>query len=341
MFKRIFWINLGLFVIVSLLSFNAYQIWLPIVNGTWKGSLPVSKRNISAKEVIPQDEDDSKPALYTYDVIADKDLFRPERTEWLPPPPPTDATDQPRMEIPQYPAERNQPGMKKPTLYGIVIIRDKKSAIMKGSIREEPQKRSRKVRLGNGEVRDVPLPPIPGRVTDDKTRVYRIGDEVSESQIVDILPDRVVLSKNGEEYELLLREPSAPANAQIPGQEPEPPQNVQGGPRVRNPQSEPQAPPRFTPPPGYPVPNPPPGYPAYQPPPGFPAFQPPQGQPGQPGFYPPLTPPGSPGVPPGAPYRFPIQRPIYAPPPGAFQAPPRGRQGAPFLNPFRQGGGPS
>jgi hypothetical protein len=340
--KRMFWINLGLFIIVSLLSFNVYRVWLPIVKGRWKVSLPVSKRNVSAKETIPKEEEVDKPALYTYDLIADKDLFRPERTEWVPPPPPTEATtEQPKMQIPQYPEERNKPGMKKPTLYGIMITKDKKSAIMKGSIREDPQKRSRKVRLGNGEVRDVPLPPGPGKITDDKAKTYHIGDEISESQIVDILPDRVVLSKNGEEYELLLRESKATRNAQGPGQEAGlTPPNVQGDQREQNfPPGGPAVPPNFPPPPGYPGFQPPPGYPAFQPPPGFPAFQPPpQGQPGQPGFYPPMRQPGQPGFPPGAPpYQF--QRPGYIPPNFRGLAP--GRQGAPFINPFRGGGGPS
>jgi len=339
LFKHVFWINLGLFIIVSLLSFNVYRVWLPIVKGGWEVSLPISKRNVSAKEAIPKEEETDKPALYTYDLIADKDLFRPERTEWLPPPPPPETSEQPKMEIPQYPEERNRPGMKKPRLYGIMIIKDKKSAIMKGSVREEAQKRTRKVRLGNGEVRDVPLPPVPGRVADDKTKTYHIGDEISESQLVDILPDRVVLSKNGEEYELLLRESNTAQNPQIPGQESVPPQNNQGDRRGRNVPPEPGVPPNFTPPPGYPAFQPPPGYPAFQPPPGYPAFQPP---PGFPAFQPPQGQPGQPGFPlgaPGSPYQFPVQRPVYIPP--NFQGFAPGRQGVPFRNPFRAGGGPS
>ena len=310
------------------------------MEGKWKVLLPVARRNTSAKEVIPKENDAEKPALYTYDLIADKDLFRPERTEWVaPPPPPEPPPDQqPKVEIPQYPEERNRPGMKKPTLYGIIITKDKKSAIMKGSVREEPQKRTRKVRLGNGEVRDVPLPPGPGRITDDKTKTYHVGDEISESQIVDILPDRVVLSKNGEEYELLLRESKMGQNAQNPGQESGPAQNNQEDQKGRDVPPEPPGLPRnFPPPAGYPRFQPPPGFHGFQPPPGFPGFQPPQGQPGQPGFPPQVPQPGQAGFPPGGPYPFPVQRPVYIPP--NFQGPGPGGQGFPFRNPFQAGGG--
>ena|GEM_PF-2688542 len=369
MFKRIFLVNFGLFIIVALLSFNVYRTWGPILRGEWKKSLPAVIRGATGKQAPPKEEEPIKPALYTYDVIADKDLFRPERTEFIPPPPPPaaeSAEQQPKMEIPQYPTERNQPGMKKPALYGIIIIKDKqnnikdKYAIMQGSVREESQKRSRKVRLGNGEVRDVPLPPIPGRIVDTKPKDYRVGEEISESKIVDILPDRVILSKNGEEYELLLWEKfrtSSPKNDQSPGEELSGQRSIQGARKGPGSLPEENVPGDVSPPPDY---QPPPQG-AYPPP-----YPPPQGFPGQqpPGFgYPPIAPPGQQGVPPGVPFpQFPGQRPIYTPPPGfqvppgfqpppgfqvppGFQAPPgfqppgSGPGGA-FFNPFR-GGSPS
>ncbi|MGA1875036.1 MAG: hypothetical protein ACMUIA_05475 [bacterium] len=329
MLRRTFWINVGLFIIILLLGINVYKLWRSIFNEEWKGPISVLAKNITEGEVKFEDGADDVPALYTYDVIADKDLFRPERTEWIPPPPEPEETDK-KETIPQYPSERHQPAMKEPTLYGIMIQGDKKSALMKGMIREEPKQRFRKVRLGNGEVREVPLPPIPGRVTEDKVRTYVIGDQICESTVVDIAPDRVILSKNGEEYELLLREPSrlAEKNVPTPGQE----QFRQRG-QEDNKERLP-----FGQPPSEEFSNLP-HSPAYPPPPGFPVYQPPPGGIGQPRFGYPAFPPGGRGgaqVPPGRPPVgvFSGQMPGY--PPQRVPFPPGG-QGNPFFRPLPGG----
>ena len=94
----------------------------------------------------------------------------------------------------------------------------------------------------------------------DKVRTYHVGDEINESIVVDILQDRVILSKNDEEYEILLREPSRLAAKNTPGPDQESPDKRQMGLQTF------PFPGQFPnyPQPGYPVP---PGFPAYQPPP--------------------------------------------------------------------------
>ncbi len=258
MFRRIFWINLGLFAIVFLLGLNVYKTWFSVIKGEWKEPVFVSAENIPENEAMFGEEKASKSALYTYDVIADKNLFRPERTEWLPPPP--DEEESKKKEKSKS-TKSNQKALKEPILYGIMIRRDKKSALMKGSIREKAKERFREVRLGNGQVRKVPLPSRPGRVVPDKVRTYHVGDEINESIVVDILQDRVILSKNDEEYEILLREPSRLAAKNAPGPDQESPDKRQMGLQTF---PFPGQFPNFPQPPGYPVP---PGFPAYQPPP--------------------------------------------------------------------------
>ena len=138
MFRRIFWINLGLFFIVILIGLNVYKIWRSVIKKEWKEPLFVSAGTMPYNEAPFGEEQDSKPALYTYDVIADKNLFRPERTEWLPPVP---EDKESKKKEKSKPSQGRQPAMKEPVLYGIMITRDKKSALMKGSKREKPKER--------------------------------------------------------------------------------------------------------------------------------------------------------------------------------------------------------
>jgi len=261
LFRRIFWINLGLFAIVFLLGLNVYKTWFSVIKKEWKDPVFVSAENISENGAMFGDEKASRPALYTYDVIADKNLFRSERTEWLPPAP--DKEESKKKEKSKS-IKSNQKALKEPILYGVMIKRDKKSALMKGSIREKAKERFREVRLGNGQVRKVPLPSRPGRVVPDKVRTYHVGDEINESMVVDILQDRVILSKNDEEYEILLREPSRLAAKNTPGPDLESPDKRQMG--LQTFPFAGQFPGQFPnfPQSGYPVPS---GFPAYQPPP--------------------------------------------------------------------------
>lgn len=316
MFRRIFWINLGLAAIVFLLALNVYKIWRSVIKKEWKEPAIVSAGSISENEATFGDEQSYKPALYTYDVIADKNLFRPQRTEWLPDLPEKEESEKEKKPLP---TQRNQAAMKEPVLYGIMIRRDSKSALMKGSIREEAKERFREVRLGSGQVRKVPLPSRPGRIVPDKVRTYHVGDEINDSLVVDILQDRVILSKNGEEYELLLREPSRLAAKNAPGPDKESiNKNLQGL------QTVPPQPGQF---PNFPR------LPAY-PPPGFPVYPPPQGQrqAGAPGFGYPVIPPQG-GRIPKAPPRPPFQQ-----IPGQGSAPPvypnLAGPGSPYFRPL-------
>ena len=84
MFRQIFWINLGLFIIVFLLGVNVYRVWHQIIKEEWQDPLYVSAEIMPEDVTTFENEQEEKPYLYTYDVIADKNLFRPQRTKWLP-----------------------------------------------------------------------------------------------------------------------------------------------------------------------------------------------------------------------------------------------------------------
>ncbi|MGA1866996.1 MAG: hypothetical protein ACMUJM_00465 [bacterium] len=243
------------------------------------------RKDIEAEEL---ESPDFTPASRSrYALIADKDLFRPEREEWYPPPPPEEMGEELEVSSSIYGRGRNLQELPKPTLSGIVIIgENKKYAIMQGHVREEveiPENAK-----GKSRIRRPPRQPRL-RIKQDKAKPYHIGDEVSEYQIVDILANAVIIEKNGVKEELLLRQDLTIAGL-----------NEQGEQEAGNMQGFPQAgfPPGYNPqiplPPGY---NPQGAYP----PQGF-------GLPGQmPGqrFQPGLVPgqiPGQgfqPGIPPG------------------------------------------
>lgn len=310
MFRQIFWINLGLLVIVFLLGLNVNRVWSPIIKEEWKNSLYVSAKTMPKGELIFEEEQEVKPALYTYDVIADKNVFRPQRTKWLPPLPKEN-----EKKISKKPRQRNQRAMKGPVLYGIMIIKGQKKAILKGWIRGEPKKRFRKIRVRKGEYREVPLPSRPGKIEADKIRTYQIGDEICESIVVDILPDRIILSKNGEESEILLREPSrlAAKNAPVPDQKSDRPKIPQRNQRGQKPTSSASGKAQKNlRPPAYPLP------------PGYPGYQFPQAQRRQPGVGYPAFPPPRGGVS-NVKGRPPFQQPGYVLPPGYQGKDPQGR----------------
>ncbi len=301
MFRKIFWINIGLFVIVLLLSYNLYKIWSQVI--TQIKSPPVQIKVAQESEEMLQEKDDGPDYMpssrMSYSPIVEKDLFRPEREEWQPPPPPEEEDVELKQSspYPQFPGQPPQPEIKKPTLHGVIIIGEsKKYAIMQGWIREEQKERMRKIPIGGGQFREVPLPPIPGQIKQDKISAYRIGDYISEAQVVDILPEKVVMEQeDGERYEILLREPTKLEMWKHPVAEGE----IPGSPGAEFGQPGSPFPPGVQP---YPIPQgvPYPAYIPYQlpPPPGF-------------------VPPGAGGPPQGG--RGPIPGPPIQPQPGLTQ----------------------
>jgi hypothetical protein len=208
--------------------------------------------------------------LAAFVVIADRNLFSPTRAEVLPDPPKPTTVAVPT--IPVRPVE-------KPRLYGVVIGTDGARAYL-----WDPQSK--------------------------KVFGYKVGDSVAESRIEQIAPDRVVLRRSTETFEVLLRDPSKPKPpppaaappAPVPGQVPGIPPGALQVPGVQ-PEGEggpplvpgvPTAPPPGRGPTvGVPGATPPrrPGLPGFVP--GRPPLRVPQGAPGNGGQPVPVEPPQS------------------------------------------------
>jgi len=349
MIKRLLYIiNFILLLLIIYFGSSLYKISGPLLEQIKISTNPesISKRFvIDSKEVEVEEIElpEFTPASRSrYALIADKDLFRPEREEWYPPPPPEEEGENLVVPTGNYAAQQGLKELPKPLLYGIVIIGDnKKYAIMQGHIREEVEIPETKTRSGRPR-RQSQRPRV--KIEQDKARPYYIGEEISEYQIADILVDMIILEKNGVREELHLRQSLEIAGLDFPN-DTDAQQFPQGGfPPGYNPQV--QFPPGYIPQGAYPqqgmrpqgrIPRQP--YPGQQ--------YPPQGQiPQQGRNWPPqqqgIVPQGYPRQPVQRQQAFPQQRvpPGYFPP-GGVQAPyPQSRQAMPVPGNFQPRGLP-
>lgn len=183
---------------------NAIISALAFVAGFWifqsisPESEPPRANHEQARVSDRRDSRESPPApdvihFSNYNVIGQKNLFRPERREWVPPANAESPSQEKRPEQTGPPAPR--PRL---TLYGTIIYGDDvKIAIIKGA--------------GS---RGTP---------EEEKRNYRLGDEISGYQIQKIEEERVVLAKGEDVIELKLREgksrPAAPPVRPLPRQQ--------------------------------------------------------------------------------------------------------------------------
>jgi len=166
MFRKIFWINGGLLIIIFLLSYNLYNDWSEVITQL-RSPCPLIEVQqppaITTEEGEAQEPYSTPSSRMSYASIIDKNLFRPDRTEWhLPIDDGPDDVPPSSPYPPYYGLEITQPEIRRPNLFGIIIIGEsKRYAIMQGWMREEQQNRTRKIRLPDGLMMEVPLPSMP------------------------------------------------------------------------------------------------------------------------------------------------------------------------------------
>jgi len=195
----------------------------------------VLKEKTKAKMALGKGVNDWRPLLNVeknsiekYSTVSSKNLFRPDRKEWKPPPPPPpkppekkeekeEEEEAPKPELPDLPS---------PFLYGIVIAgKDKRMAIMRGYKQPDVKPLFAATPRFMGRVsisgvrRKIPRPVRKVRpILDKKSSVYGIGDYISGAKIVSIEKDLVTLERdNGTSIEVKLfdkevKKPSAPAS---------------------------------------------------------------------------------------------------------------------------------
>jgi len=129
-----------------------------------------------------------------YDVISKKNLFRPDRQEWI-----IDKPDETMLD--------KKVDTSKLELYGTIIVGDKKNALIvdKGTQGKGPPQRGK-------------------RPADKKAELYALGDYIGGYVISSIKEKRVVLDYYGEKVTLYLHEGKEPTSGDVTPLEDERPQ---------------------------------------------------------------------------------------------------------------------
>ncbi len=125
-----------------------------------------------------------------YDVISKKNLFRPDRQEWI-------------IDKPDGTMVDKKVDISKLELYGTIIVGDKKNALIfdKGT-NEKGAQRGKKA----GK---------PGSAAEKKAELYALGDYIGGYVISSIKEKRVVLDYYGEQVTLYLHEGKEPTKGDV------------------------------------------------------------------------------------------------------------------------------
>jgi hypothetical protein len=162
-------LSLLLFFIVLILGYKNYQTWSSAgapgsrTEGGKKaeGKLDTPSGPIASREAAP---------LESFRVIAEKNVFHPERQEF-----PSQPGAAPIKPVTRPPI----------TLYGVVMVGDYQSAT-------------------------IINPGRPLRKGEREAKTLKVGDMVGEYKLTKILPDRIVMQGGEDSFEVLLYDPLSP-----------------------------------------------------------------------------------------------------------------------------------
>jgi hypothetical protein len=127
-----------------------------------------------------------------YDVISKKNLFRPDRKEWI-------------LDKPDSTMLDKKVDTSKLELYGTIIVGDKKNALIfdKGT-KEKSARKGKSTPKRRG-----------AKTTDKKAELYSLGDYIGGYVISSIKEKRVVLDYYGEKVTLYLHEGKEPTKGDV------------------------------------------------------------------------------------------------------------------------------
>jgi hypothetical protein len=157
-------------IIVLGLGFENYEIWSQSADSVIKREVP-KKPDGKPETFPPALAPKEVPPREGYKVVAEKNIFNPERKEF-----PVAAGD----DVSKRPNVRPQV-----TLYGVVVAADYQSATVVNP--------GRPLQKGEREARTV-----------------KVGEKIGDYKVAKILEDRIVMENAGDTFEVLLYDPSAP-----------------------------------------------------------------------------------------------------------------------------------
>jgi len=188
-------INILLSLLVLFLVNEIYSLWKP---GEAKDVSGTTTQTEALVE-IPDLRGRRIPPRKTYQHIVEKDLFRPERTEWVPPATPKEE-------------EPSQIGEPKIRVYGIVIYNDLKNAWIKEQLQKATVNQSRRTsRSGRSSTKNRTQ-----IAKSHKLKKVTEGDSIEGWVVTTIKPDAVVLKSGESSKEFHLIEHNDPKARVIP-----------------------------------------------------------------------------------------------------------------------------
>ncbi len=164
MFSKMWLINICLAGLAIFFGTKTHEIWV-------RGEKAVPKMQVAQKtepssRVSERAVKKRVPSESSYEVVATRTLFSPERAEFIPPEP------DPEPDVMQLSGFG-----KKITLYGVVMMGDYKSALVSNPFNEPGERQNKWVKA---------------------------GDTIGQLDVTEIQKERILLAEKGEKYEILL-----------------------------------------------------------------------------------------------------------------------------------------
>lgn len=193
MFSKKWLVNLLLAGLAAFIGLKAYDAWSQKAaippDETAEAKLPAAPpANVAARDAVP---------AAAYDLVVEKNLFAAEREEIFPTQPETkpDKKAKEKPEEKQKLSRRELRALNKLSLIGVVLIGDRKTALITG---------------------------ITGKGRGVSTQWIVEGDEVQGMRVGEISDEKIVLTSNDTEMEILLYDPEKPRKRSAPKKEAQP-----------------------------------------------------------------------------------------------------------------------
>jgi hypothetical protein len=161
-------------ITIVLLAFENHKTWTARIEPVFQKAGPkkVSVKPEGSKSPVDQKDSNAQPSITSYIFIAEKNPFHPDRKEFPIP-------EVPKVEV-KKPIVRPQV-----TLYGVTIVEDYRSAT-------------------------ISFPGKPLQQGEKETMTVRVGGQVGEYRVSQILQDRIGLKTEEDSFEVLLYDTKTP-----------------------------------------------------------------------------------------------------------------------------------
>ena len=204
MFRKLFLINLSLFIAAVLAALLLAEIWQGPLGQEAKAD-PVAPKRISRDEYSFE----KMEAGSGYELMVDHDLFRPDRQRYIPPEPsPTEAPKD----------EANKKGKPNLEVFGIMILSDRvKYAIIAEKAAKKPVAKKPPSRSRRRSRRKQKRTPEPKATPSDllAAKSYREGEEVKNGWYVAEIQHTLVVFSNGKEsFEVVVLKSALPEESE-------------------------------------------------------------------------------------------------------------------------------